>query len=156
MFQKVLKDFITVEMLFHSRALEFLGKCYEDISAIDEYADLDVSTHFFFKPVNLVFRHHNSVGFQLCQQCIKFRVKMLRAIGSVFRHCKTTANTIRPNTGGHLHVNYVILPSYCWKLSDSNVIIVEIPLYYVLHSSLYCIFISIFIAFSYQHDYMYI
>ncbi|XP_041375672.1 protein FAM92A-B-like isoform X2 [Gigantopelta aegis] len=39
--KKILKEFVTVEMLFHSRALEYLGKCFEDITSIDEQADLD-------------------------------------------------------------------------------------------------------------------
>ncbi|ESO85073.1 hypothetical protein LOTGIDRAFT_130994, partial [Lottia gigantea] len=38
----VLADFVSVEMAFHARALEFYAKCAENVASIDEHVDLEV------------------------------------------------------------------------------------------------------------------
>lgn len=40
--KSVLLDFVTVELSFHTRALELLTKAYQDVAAIDEAKDLEV------------------------------------------------------------------------------------------------------------------
>lgn len=42
-FQKIFGDFVTVEMLFHAKALEVFTLAYQSIQNIDEEEDLEVS-----------------------------------------------------------------------------------------------------------------
>lgn len=51
--KSVLLDFVTIELSFHTKALELLTKAYQDIAAIDEMKDLEVrcrsNLNFFFR-----------------------------------------------------------------------------------------------------------
>jgi secretion-regulating guanine nucleotide exchange factor len=47
--KSVLLDFVTIELSFHTKALELLTKAYQDVAAIDEIKDLEVKNMNFFK-----------------------------------------------------------------------------------------------------------
>jgi len=40
--QQIAKDFITVEMLFHAKALEIYSQCFQQMDGLQEYDDLEV------------------------------------------------------------------------------------------------------------------
>lgn len=40
--KSILLDFVTVELSFHTKALELLTKAYQDVAAIDEIKDIEV------------------------------------------------------------------------------------------------------------------
>lgn len=40
--KSVLLDFVTVELSYHTKALELLTKAYQDVTAIDEIKDIEV------------------------------------------------------------------------------------------------------------------
>lgn len=40
--KSVLLDFVTVELSFHTKALELLTKAYQDVAAVDEIKDIEV------------------------------------------------------------------------------------------------------------------
>lgn len=40
--KSVFLDFVTIELSFHTKALELLTKAYQDVAAIDEAKDLEV------------------------------------------------------------------------------------------------------------------
>jgi len=42
LFQKVLADFVNIEMLFHAKALEVYTQCFQNISGIDIDEDIEV------------------------------------------------------------------------------------------------------------------
>ncbi len=42
--QKILGEFVTVEMAFHAKALEIYTTAYQHIQNVDEEGDLEVST----------------------------------------------------------------------------------------------------------------
>lgn len=46
--KSVLLDFVTIELSFHTKALELLTKAYQDIAAIDEIKDIEVRSNFNF------------------------------------------------------------------------------------------------------------
>ena len=41
--QKILADFVSVEMVFHAKAIEYYSQCFENLAMIDEEEDLHVS-----------------------------------------------------------------------------------------------------------------
>jgi hypothetical protein len=43
LFQKILNDFVTVEMAFHAKALEMLTSSYQSLDILNEEEDLEVS-----------------------------------------------------------------------------------------------------------------
>jgi hypothetical protein len=43
LFQHVLSEFVNIEMVFHSKALEFLTNCYKTVNLMDEDKDLEVT-----------------------------------------------------------------------------------------------------------------
>lgn len=45
--QKIFGDFVTVEMLFHAKALEVFTLAYQSIQNVDEEEDLEVSRSLF-------------------------------------------------------------------------------------------------------------
>lgn len=53
--KSVLLDFVTIELSFHTKALELLTKAYQDVVSIDEIKDLEVRSkflHYSFKSCN--------------------------------------------------------------------------------------------------------
>lgn len=40
--KSILLDFVTVELSFHTKALELLTKAYQDVAAVDEIKDIEV------------------------------------------------------------------------------------------------------------------
>ena len=40
--QKVLADYVSVELVFHARAIEYYSKCFENLANMDDEADLEV------------------------------------------------------------------------------------------------------------------
>ena len=42
--QQILTDFVSVEMVFHAKAIEFYSQCFENLAMIDEEMDLEVSS----------------------------------------------------------------------------------------------------------------
>lgn len=46
-FQKILREFVTIEMHFHAKALELYTQCFQTLDQIDPEADLEVSFVFF-------------------------------------------------------------------------------------------------------------
>lgn len=47
-FQRVLADFVSVELVFHARAIEYYSKCFENLANIDDEADLEVKIICFW------------------------------------------------------------------------------------------------------------
>lgn len=43
----VLMNFVTVELSFHTKAVELLTKAYQDVAEIDEMKDLEVQFFFY-------------------------------------------------------------------------------------------------------------
>ena len=43
--QRVFTDFVTVEMLFHSKALEVYAHTLQNLETMDVYKDLEVAPH---------------------------------------------------------------------------------------------------------------
>ena len=43
MFQKIITDFVTIEMAFHAKALEVYSQCFQSLNNISIDADIKVS-----------------------------------------------------------------------------------------------------------------
>ena len=65
-FQKIITDFVTIEMAFHAKALEVYSQCFQSLNNISIDADIKVSKgadkkkqcvklRIFFDPSNLIF-----------------------------------------------------------------------------------------------------
>jgi len=58
-FQLVLSEFVMVEMLCHTKALEMFSSCYDNLTRINELQDLEVAELFFY-PNYRALRYHYS------------------------------------------------------------------------------------------------
>lgn len=61
--KSVLLDFVTVELSFHTKALELLTKAYQDVAAIDEVKDLEVR-----RRKSPASNSHSRVKTKLCER----------------------------------------------------------------------------------------
>lgn len=52
-FQRILADYVSVELVFHAKAIEYYSQCFENLANLDEEADLEVRTNLLDPITNI-------------------------------------------------------------------------------------------------------
>ncbi len=81
--QKILQEFVNIEMVYHAKALEMYTQCFQNLNSISEEEDLEVNGQHDFKN-----RKHHLLLFN----CIERRAHLLVAVDQIefqikFEHC---------------------------------------------------------------------